>query len=298
MYAYFYKCDPLKDPHSGITKSDQLLPYFVMRILGNYPGLPGLFIAGVFSGALSTVSSFVNSLAAVTLEDYLKPFCWKNGLKDETATRISKILAFSYGLLCIILTYVVSKMAGILQASLTIFGVVGGPLLGLFSLGMMTRTCNARGAIVGFFLSLAFGLWISFGAVNQGIAPKALPTSIEGCPAVNQSFSSLISPTLPPLNATYLVESAPANHEKPFYLYRVSYMWYAFITWLIEMIVGIVVSLIFPGKRAKVPDQYLAPYLRRSRASQRNFSDTESTKSDGYELKKNDLQKGDYTFTI
>jgi sodium-coupled monocarboxylate transporter 8/12 len=36
------------------------------------PGLAGLFVAGIFSGSLSTVSSAVNSLAAVTLEDYLK----------------------------------------------------------------------------------------------------------------------------------------------------------------------------------------------------------------------------------
>jgi solute carrier family 5 (sodium-coupled monocarboxylate transporter), member 8/12 len=40
------------------------------------PGLPGLFVAGIFSGSLSTVSSAVNSLAAVSLEDYLK-VCFK-----------------------------------------------------------------------------------------------------------------------------------------------------------------------------------------------------------------------------
>jgi solute carrier family 5 (sodium-coupled monocarboxylate transporter), member 8/12 len=40
--------------------------------LSNMPGLPGLFVAGIFSGSLSTVSSAVNSLAAVSLEDYLK----------------------------------------------------------------------------------------------------------------------------------------------------------------------------------------------------------------------------------
>lgn len=270
-----------------------------MKTLGSYPGLPGLFIAGVFSGALSTVSSFVNSLAAVTLEDYLKPYLWKRGIKDESAARVSKFLALFYGILCIFLTYVVSKMAGILQASLTIFGVVGGPLLGLFSLGMMTRTCNARGALAGFLISLAIGLWISFGAVKAGIAPQPLPSSTDSCPAMNHNLSIIKTSTSPYLNSTLLDgQTSHPNNDQPFYLYRISYMWYAFFTWAIEMIVGLTVSLVFPGKRKQVPDEYLAPYLRRSRTRRESFSDAISTKSDGFELQKSDIQKGDHTFTI
>jgi len=48
------------------------MPIYVVDSLKNMPGLAGLFVAGIFSGSLSTVSSAVNSLAAVTLEDYVK----------------------------------------------------------------------------------------------------------------------------------------------------------------------------------------------------------------------------------
>lgn len=50
VYAKYYNCDPIG---SGIvTKGDQLFPLFVMDVLGHFRGLPGLFVAGIFSGAL------------------------------------------------------------------------------------------------------------------------------------------------------------------------------------------------------------------------------------------------------
>nr|CAD7255941.1 unnamed protein product [Timema shepardi] len=70
IYSKYHNCDPLKS--GRISSSDQLMPLFVGDTMREFPGLCGLFVAGIFSGSLSTVSSALNSLAAVTLEDYLK----------------------------------------------------------------------------------------------------------------------------------------------------------------------------------------------------------------------------------
>jgi Na+/pantothenate symporter len=43
-----------------------------MDLLGDYNGLPGLFVACVYSAALSTISSGLNSLAAVCLKGLYK----------------------------------------------------------------------------------------------------------------------------------------------------------------------------------------------------------------------------------
>ena len=64
--------------------------------MGDLPGFPGFFVAGIFSGALSTVSGGLNSLAAVTLEDFILLF-YRGPIEDEKATKISKFLALGYG---------------------------------------------------------------------------------------------------------------------------------------------------------------------------------------------------------
>jgi sodium-coupled monocarboxylate transporter 8/12 len=66
--------------------------------MGDLPGFPGFFVAGIFSGALSTVSGGLNSLAAVTLEDFILLF-HKGEISDKKATKITKFLAFAYGIL-------------------------------------------------------------------------------------------------------------------------------------------------------------------------------------------------------
>ncbi|CAG0923888.1 unnamed protein product [Notodromas monacha] len=50
LFANYVHCDPLK---SGIIKSkDQIIPFFVVDQLGDLSGLPGIFMACLFSGAL------------------------------------------------------------------------------------------------------------------------------------------------------------------------------------------------------------------------------------------------------
>lgn len=54
MYAKYADCDPFAT--GQVSKSDQLLPYYVMDVSVKIPGLSGLFIAGVVSAALRCVT--------------------------------------------------------------------------------------------------------------------------------------------------------------------------------------------------------------------------------------------------
>jgi Na+/proline symporter len=109
--------------------------------LSHHPGLPGLFVSGLFSGTLSTISSGVNALAAVAIQDFIRPF--KPNMSDEAAAKLSYILTIGFGVISVGVAYLAQLLGGILTASFTIFGVIGGPLLGLFSLGMFCRFANS-----------------------------------------------------------------------------------------------------------------------------------------------------------
>ncbi|XP_076227484.1 putative sodium-dependent multivitamin transporter isoform X1 [Nomia melanderi] len=233
IYTKYRDCDPLTI--GRINSNDQLMPLYVMDMLSGYPGIPGLFIAGIFSAGLSTISATVNSLAAVILEDFIKPLYRISG-KEITATGsiiVSKLLALVVGVACIALAFMGRYLGGLLQAALTIFGVVGGPVFGLFTLGMFTELGNQKGAVIGLLTSLIFSLWMGFGQPKPPI-PK-LDVSVSGCNATGYYDY------MEPLDSRF---DHRETDDSYFYLYRISYMWYCPIGSVISFAVGLFVSWI------------------------------------------------------
>ncbi|KAF4521507.1 hypothetical protein B566_EDAN001807 [Ephemera danica] len=228
MYAKYADCDPLRSKQ--IQASDQLLPLFVMETMHDLPGIPGLFVAGIFSGALSTVSTGLSSLAAIALTDLLPGFCGVK-LEDERAAGLVKWISVLFGLLCFALVFVVAQLGAVLQAALSVFGMVGGPMLGLFSLGMFVPWANKKGALAGVISSLVIVLWIGLGAQVEAISGRLRfeqrVTSVEAC-----HCNTTLGPPLPP------------DPDAVSAWYAISYMWYGPIAWVLVMVVGTIVSLV------------------------------------------------------
>ena len=180
-YAIYYDCDLLTS--NKIDKGEQILPYLVMDLFGNLPGIPGLFVASIYSASLSTVSSGLNSLATVCIKDLIQPFFFKNYLLNESkATLLSKVIAASFGFITVGIAYSCQYLSTtVLQLSLSIFGILGGPLLGVISLGIFCKFANSFGAFIGLLFSTAINIWIGFGAVLYNQSPTPKPVSTNGC---------------------------------------------------------------------------------------------------------------------
>lgn len=134
IYATYHDCDPLTT--KLVKAKDQLLPLLVMDILGDYPGLPGLFVAGVFSAALSSLSTGLNSMSAVMLEDFFKPFANRPLTVKQTKYIMRGVVA-AFGAICVALVFVVERLGSVLQLSMSLGAVAQGPLLGIFTMGVM-----------------------------------------------------------------------------------------------------------------------------------------------------------------
>lgn len=243
IYYLYHSCDPLLQ--GRVSSRDQLMPLFVVDAMGAYPGLPGLFVSGIFSASLSTVSAAVNSLAAVTLEDYIKPLYQhikKRPLPETKSTLPSKITAMLYGILCIGVAFSAQLLGGVLQASLTVFGVVGGPLFGLFTLGMFSPRANQRGAITGLICGIGFAMFLGFGQ------PKPIPPtksfSTDDCTEFGgiRLFTNYTEASTTEAVSDVLLQRS--DDVEYIWLLKLSYLWYGVFGFLITFIVGYVLSVL------------------------------------------------------
>nr|CAD7570052.1 unnamed protein product [Timema californicum] len=141
IYSSYHDCDPIQTKR--ITRADQILPYFVMHTAEHIPGLPGLFIAGIFSAALSTMSSTLNSLAGTIFEDFVQPAIRGTRLSNH-ATLVLRAIVLGVGTISVLMVFVVEKLGGVLELSYTVQGVTAGALLGMFSLGIFIPWANVK----------------------------------------------------------------------------------------------------------------------------------------------------------
>ncbi|KAM8820066.1 sodium-coupled monocarboxylate transporter 1 [Eudromia elegans] len=255
LYSIYKDCDPWTSKQ--ISAPDQLMPYLVLDIFRDFPGMPGLFVASAYSGTLSTVSSSINSLAAVAVEDFIRPNF--RSLSEKKLSWISMGMSLFYGGVCIAMAALASVMGALLQAALSIFGMIGGPLLGLFTLGIVFSFANEVGAFVGLTSGFIITLWVGIGAQNYPPLPtRTNPLSLSTAMCNISNSSDFTSPTGIPL--TTLLHTQTEGHTRPVIAdnwYSLSYLYLSTLGTLFTVSVGVLVSLLTGGLKQKIDRKFL-----------------------------------------
>ncbi|XP_076975542.1 sodium/iodide cotransporter [Tamandua tetradactyla] len=265
MSALYSDCDPLLT--GRISAPDQYMPLLVLEVFEGLPGLPGLFLACAYSGTLSTASTSINAMAAVTVEDLLRPRL--PGLPPRRLVLISKGLSLIYGSACLAVAALSSLLGGgVLQGSFTVMGVLSGPLLGAFILGMFLPACNTAGVLAGQGAGLVLALWVAGGAAVHPPSAQTmgvLPTSATGCAPPPANASRLLGPP-PKANASRGAPSPQGVVAGS--LYAVSYLYYGALGTFSAVLAGALASYLSgPTKRSAVGPGLLWWDLARPSAS-------------------------------
>ncbi|KAL5274267.1 hypothetical protein ACFFRR_000804 [Megaselia abdita] len=272
IYATYEKCDPLT---TKLAKArDQLLPLFVLDTLSEYPGLSGLFIAGVFSAALSSLSTCLNSMSAVVLEDFVKPFVSKP-LSERAIDWIMRSVVVAVGVMCLCLVYVVEKMGTVLQLTMSLEAITNGPLFGIFTIGIFLPWIRGNSALTGGILGVITMSWISLKAqwaiASGGMRFETKQLSTEGC---TYKFDAP-----PPLTIANITAINEANDIFP--LYKMSYMWYTCFGAVFTIVIALLLTPIFGYNRGRDIHPSLITPLVRDRINYEEEKDAE--KVNGFE---------------
>ncbi|XP_061273042.1 sodium-coupled monocarboxylate transporter 1 [Bos javanicus] len=255
LYSRYHDCDPWTA--KKVSAPDQLMPYLVLDILQDYPGLPGLFVACAYSGTLSTVSSSINALAAVTMEDLVKPRF--PSLSEKSLSWLSQGMSVLFGALCIGMAALASLMGALLQAALSIFGMLGGPLMGLFSLGILVPFANSIGALGGLLAGFAVSLWVGIGAqLYPPLPERMMPLRLEtyGCNSTYNGTNWMTTTEMPfstSASQVHNIERTPLMDN----WYSLSYLYFSTVGTLVTLFVGMLISVSTGGRKQNIDCRFL-----------------------------------------
>ncbi len=138
-------------------KPDYMMPIFIIEKLPH--GIIGLLLVAILSAAMSSLSSAVNSLAAVTLED-LASLGVKPGDKGRELIWARGVSIF-WGIVILIMSIYAGSIAPtVIEAINKVGSALYGPILGIFLLGMLGRSVTGPGASTGLIVGVALNLYL------------------------------------------------------------------------------------------------------------------------------------------
>jgi SSS family solute:Na+ symporter len=151
----FYRVTGEKLPAS-ILKADQVFPHFLVTHLP--AGLAGLFIAALFGSAMAMLSSDMNCLATIAVEDLYG--LARPRSTDRERLRMGKAVVVLSGLAAAAMALKLSHSQGTaLSLYYTITAIAAGGLAGLFMLAFLFPRASRSGAIAGIVANLIFTTW-------------------------------------------------------------------------------------------------------------------------------------------
>jgi Na+/proline symporter len=143
----------------AISNNDSIFPWYIVRELPT--GVSGLLVAGIFSAAMSSISSSLNSVSTAYCNDFHQHFRPKT--TDRKLLKIARIATVLTGIAGVLLALWManSNIKSLWDQFYRFLGLFTGGLGGMFLLGMLTKKANATGTLLGLVASAILIWYIS-----------------------------------------------------------------------------------------------------------------------------------------
>ncbi|WP_163715244.1 sodium:solute symporter [Mangrovibacterium lignilyticum] len=116
------------------ARTDDLFPLLAMKYFGPFAG--ALFLLGILSAAYSSADSALTALTTSFCVDFLN---LDTSASKSKRTRILVHVGFSFLMFLVIIVFRIINNESVVSAVFRVAGYTYGPLLGLFSFGILTK---------------------------------------------------------------------------------------------------------------------------------------------------------------
>jgi SSS family solute:Na+ symporter len=142
----------------GSQRAEQIVPYFVLQRLP--PGLAGVVVAAALAAGMSSLDSSINAISTVAIVDV-----YRRHIAPERDDR--HYLRVAWGVAALAGAAMIAGATALLQAdgatlqdiSIQLTSLLGGGILGIYAIGFLTTSADARAIWVGIGCTIAFTLW-------------------------------------------------------------------------------------------------------------------------------------------
>lgn len=141
---------------SQIEKPDQMIPVFIMHYVPH--GLIGLIMVGLVSDAISSLSSTINSLSAVTVKDF---FVRGREVSSDREMRYARYTTLLWAVIISIFASFTGNMATtVIEAINKIGSLFYGPIFAVFILAMLFKRLSAKSVNFGLLIGFLFNVYL------------------------------------------------------------------------------------------------------------------------------------------
>ncbi|GAB6023223.1 hypothetical protein CHUAL_008041 [Chamberlinius hualienensis] len=232
IFAYYAGCDIQK---AGKIKSiNQLNSYFAMEMLYDVPTLPGFYFSGLISATLSTISSILNSIAAMIISQ-LKP----TYNSSTSGTLLCKLIVIAFGFIMFAILFLMEEFHNFSHASTTVISIICGPSFAVYCIGILCPKSQSKYVAVSYVTGLLFGCYILVGTILVHL--KVFPKPFNSC-----SFNVTENATV--IGTIHFNKTINLVAQKNLYMYfpfnKVSHTYITLEVFLVTVICFILLSLV------------------------------------------------------